>query len=111
MFFNLQLLVLKRFEFKEGGQVCPSDMGFQIIMAFLSKVVKIVLQHSYNAIGYRNLIVLKLLFSIKKKICLHLFFQNQAHFLKKTKLASVRGRFFRILLYDNFCSRLKITVP
>lgn len=67
MFFNLQLLVLLRLEFNEG-RVCPFDTGFQIILAFLSKSVKIVLQHSYNAIGYRNLIVLKILFSIKKKI-------------------------------------------
>lgn len=111
MFFNLQLLlVLKRLEFNEG-RVCPFDTSFQIILAFLSKFVKIVFDSTVT-VQYRNLIVLKMLFSIKKKNVLRLFFQSQDIILKKDKLASVRGRFFRVLLYDNyFCSRLKITVP
>lgn len=110
MFFNLQLLlVLKRLEFNEG-RVCPFDTSFQIILSFLSKFVKIVFDSTVTE-QYRNLIVLKMLFSIKKKHFLRLFFQSQDIILKKDKLASVR-RFFRILLYDNyFCSRLKIPVP
>lgn len=90
MFFNLQLLlVLKRLEFNEG-RVCPFDTSFQIILAFLSKFVKIVFDSTVT-VQYRNLIVLKMLFSIKKKNVSRLFFQSQDIILKKDKLASVRG--------------------